>query len=282
MHGSSRISYGLGVCKVYPIIADMGVFENMTESTISVNAGQAAILDLPPIQSSPEPEVTWQTDEGPLIYSQKYTKSRGNQLIILSVDSNDQKSYRARAINTQEGKEENSAYIKLVVDGDANSSAEIAPEIIIKPEDARIVKVRARNASRLLFASCSRPGDRPDHAGLHSEREAAARAGNAVVQRRHPHRELRHRLHLQRRLEQIPDVDLRQFDPHGFVRVPSVAEVRGIPHGDGGRAGGRPGEASLRQQREEWNSGRLRFANNAAVWRRRNSDAERFLVQKLG
>lgn len=130
----------------------MGVFENMTESTISVNAGQAAILDLPPIQSSPEPEVTWQTDEGPLIYSQKYTKSRANQLIILSVDSNDQKSYRARAINTQEGKEENSAYIKLVVDEDANSSAEIAPEIIIKPEDARIVKVRVRN--RVLVSFC--------------------------------------------------------------------------------------------------------------------------------
>ncbi|KAK9695167.1 Immunoglobulin I-set domain [Popillia japonica] len=53
------------------IVAYMGVFANQTETVISVNAGDAAILDLPHIQSSPEPEVTWQTDTGPLTYSQK-------------------------------------------------------------------------------------------------------------------------------------------------------------------------------------------------------------------
>ncbi|KAI4461154.1 titin [Holotrichia oblita] len=117
----------------------MGVFENQTETVISVNAGDAAILDLPHIQSSPEPEVTWQTDAGPLIYSQKYAKSKSNQLIILSTKQEDQKPYRARAINTQEGKEENSAYIRLNVVGE-DSDTEIPPKIIIEPEDVHIVK----------------------------------------------------------------------------------------------------------------------------------------------
>lgn len=123
----------------YYSLPDMGVFENQTETTISVNAGDAAILDLPRIQSSPEPEVTWQTDAGPLDYSQKYAKSKTNQLIILSTNSGDQKAYRARAINTQEGKEENSAYIRLNVVS-IDSETEIPPKIIIKPEDVHIVK----------------------------------------------------------------------------------------------------------------------------------------------
>lgn len=72
----------------------MEVFEDQSEKYLSVQAGQAAILDLPPIESSPEPDVTWQTDEGPIPYAQKYAKSKANQLIILSVDESDRKAYR--------------------------------------------------------------------------------------------------------------------------------------------------------------------------------------------
>lgn len=45
---------------------------------------------------------------------------------------------RARAINTQLGKVENSPYIRLKVNGDDDK--EIAPEIIIKPRDTKIIK----------------------------------------------------------------------------------------------------------------------------------------------
>ncbi|XP_022907752.1 protein sidekick isoform X2 [Onthophagus taurus] len=121
------------------IVAYMGVFDNQTDSTIEIQAGNAAILDLPKIQSSPEPEVTWQTDEGPLKYSRKYAKSKTNQLIILSTDLDDQKSYRARAINTQEGKEENSAYIRLNVE-ESDTTVDLPPEIIIPPENVSIIK----------------------------------------------------------------------------------------------------------------------------------------------
>lgn len=46
--------------------------------------------------------------------------------------------FRAQAFNTQSGKVENSPYIKLNVLGD--DTKEIAPEIIIKPKDTKIIK----------------------------------------------------------------------------------------------------------------------------------------------
>lgn len=48
---------------------------------------------------------------------------------------------RARAINTQLGKEENSPFFKLQVAGDAN--AEVAPSIVVKPQDMQIIKDQA-------------------------------------------------------------------------------------------------------------------------------------------
>ncbi|KAF5272120.1 hypothetical protein FQA39_LY01202 [Lamprigera yunnana] len=121
------------------VIAYMEVFKDLSEKHVTVDEGQAAILDLPTIESSPEPDVTWQTDEEPIPYAQKYAKSKANQLIILAADESDQKAYRARAINTQEGKEENSAFMKLMVNN-KGPITEIAPEIIIKPQDIEIIK----------------------------------------------------------------------------------------------------------------------------------------------
>lgn len=72
----------------------MGVFEDQTEKTISVKDGEAAILDLPEIESIPPPDVTWQTDELITPYGPKYAYSSNNQLIILSTEKSDEKSYR--------------------------------------------------------------------------------------------------------------------------------------------------------------------------------------------
>uniref|UniRef100_A0A6P7F6S0 Protein sidekick n=1 Tax=Diabrotica virgifera virgifera TaxID=50390 RepID=A0A6P7F6S0_DIAVI len=121
------------------IVAYMGIFEDQSERSITVKEGNAAILDLPEIDSTPPPEVTWQTDEGITPYGQKYAYSNNKQLIILSTEPADQKAYRARAINSQEGKEENSAYIRLTVE-ETHDTKEIAPEIIVGPRDLKIVK----------------------------------------------------------------------------------------------------------------------------------------------
>lgn len=73
----------------------MGIFEKTAEEVMTVRAGQAAILPFPAIKSSPPPDVTWQTqDEGPMTYSQKYTKSKMNELVILATDKSDEKAYR--------------------------------------------------------------------------------------------------------------------------------------------------------------------------------------------
>ncbi|XP_076265168.1 sidekick cell adhesion molecule isoform X3 [Rhynchophorus ferrugineus] len=121
------------------IVAYMDVFSDQNEATVSVKEGEAAIFNLPPIDSVPTPDVTWLTDEGVLAYAQKYVKTKKNQLVILSTEKSDQNAYRARAINSQEGKVENSAYIQLVVE-DSTETKEIAPDIIIPPEDLEIVK----------------------------------------------------------------------------------------------------------------------------------------------
>ena len=137
------------------LFIDMGNFEDITERRVSVESGHPAILDLPPIESIPPPSVTWQDEEHPLKFDIKYAETLKNQLIILSVDETDAKSYRARAINTQLGKEENSAFIHLNVSGIDSYDGEIAPEIIVHPENLRLV--RGEQVSQLQCIANARP-----------------------------------------------------------------------------------------------------------------------------
>lgn len=131
----------------------MDTFEDVTERHASIQSGHPAIFDLPPIISVPAPSVTWQDSEHALSYDIKYAESLKNQLIILSTDVEDQKPYRARAINTQLGKEENSAFVYLNVTGDPDT--EIAPEIFIHPESKKIV--RGEQVSELQCIANARP-----------------------------------------------------------------------------------------------------------------------------
>ncbi|XP_062537067.1 protein sidekick isoform X3 [Armigeres subalbatus] len=124
--------------KIDVVVAYMGIFDDLTEQVVSVQSGYPAILNLSRIESVPAPSVTWQTEDGPLNYDIKYATTANNQLIILSVDENDMKSYRARAINTQIGKEEISAFIRVNVTGNAYS--EVAPEIIVQPKSIKVVR----------------------------------------------------------------------------------------------------------------------------------------------
>ncbi|KAL0272261.1 UNVERIFIED_CONTAM: hypothetical protein PYX00_005306 [Menopon gallinae] len=119
-------------------VAYMGAFEDLTERIMTVESGEAAVLDLPHIESHPQPSVTWHSDLGPLPYDRKFSFTTDHRLVILSTSSEDQRAYRARATNTHLGKEEVSSYIRLMVKGD--DYKEIAPEIIIKPRDLNIIK----------------------------------------------------------------------------------------------------------------------------------------------
>ncbi|KYM76056.1 Protein sidekick [Atta colombica] len=118
-------------------VAYMGTFDDLTEKVVTVESGSAAILELPPIESHPPPAVTWLSSDGTLLYGIKYATT-DHTLIILNASENDKGSYRAKAINTQLGTEVSSPFFKLQVIGDPN--AEVAPTIIIKPQDTQIIK----------------------------------------------------------------------------------------------------------------------------------------------
>ncbi|KAK0160324.1 hypothetical protein PV328_007750 [Microctonus aethiopoides] len=115
----------------------MGVFEDKTEKNIKVQYGEVAILELPEIESHPIPDVTWSVPDGSSLYDIEYATSE-RKLFILNAGRKVEGLYRARALNSQIGKEENSPFFKLEVFGDSN--AEVAPSIVVKPKDMQIVK----------------------------------------------------------------------------------------------------------------------------------------------
>uniref|UniRef100_A0A182MZU5 Protein sidekick n=1 Tax=Anopheles dirus TaxID=7168 RepID=A0A182MZU5_9DIPT len=124
--------------KIDVVVAYMGVFVDLSEKIVSVASGYPAILNLSFIESVPAPSVTWQTDEGSLEYNIKYAQTANNQLIILSADESDIRAYRARAFNTQIGREESTGYVRLNVTG--NPYTEIAPEIVVHPRSMKVVR----------------------------------------------------------------------------------------------------------------------------------------------
>lgn len=70
------------------------MFGDTLEKTVFAEYGQAAILDLPPIESNPPPSVTWHDEHGALRYDRKYAITSNQQLVILSCSNEDEKAYR--------------------------------------------------------------------------------------------------------------------------------------------------------------------------------------------
>lgn len=118
----------------------MEPFKYMKDNTIHVDSGHHVILNLTEIDSVPAPSVTWERkDREPIKNGMKYFLTSKNQLVILSIDEEDNESgYRAKATNTQIGKEETSAFTYLNVKGDAYS--EIGPEIVVPLENQKVIK----------------------------------------------------------------------------------------------------------------------------------------------
>lgn len=75
-------------------IQDMGVFDDLTEKVVTVESGSAAILELPPIESHPAPEVTWFSSDGTTpLYGIKYATTQ-HALLILNAQESDEGTYR--------------------------------------------------------------------------------------------------------------------------------------------------------------------------------------------
>lgn len=76
-------------------LSDMSGFSPRSVRDQEVRVGHAAIFDLPAISSVPSPAVTWHAEDNTMLYGTKYASTSDNKLIILSVDSSDEKRYRS-------------------------------------------------------------------------------------------------------------------------------------------------------------------------------------------
>lgn len=77
-----------------PSFPDMSPFSPDPPRNLRVSAGHAAVFSLPEISSVPAPAVTWQADDNQLLFGTKYHVTTDKRLVILSVDSFDEKKYR--------------------------------------------------------------------------------------------------------------------------------------------------------------------------------------------
>lgn len=71
----------------------MGKFDDLTDRVVTVEYGNAAILELPPIESNPSPGVTWFSSDGTELYGIKYATT-DHKLYILDAAKSDEGSYR--------------------------------------------------------------------------------------------------------------------------------------------------------------------------------------------
>jgi hypothetical protein len=130
----ARNSVGSIISEMIPLsVAYMTEFAPLAASTLRVRTGHAAVFQFPNISSEPGPSVTWQSDDNTLLYGTKYATTADSRLVILDVNPGDVKRYRARATNTQLGKEENSPWVAL--DVDTSHDTDVSPEVIVAPVD---------------------------------------------------------------------------------------------------------------------------------------------------
>ena len=136
----ARNSVGSIISEMIPLsVAYMTPFDPLATTRMRVKMGHSALFSFPNISSEPVPSVTWQSDDNTLLYGTKYATTADNKLVILNVDEGDVKRYRARATNTQLGREENSGYIGLEVD--SSQVTDVSPEIIVAPEDTVMARL---------------------------------------------------------------------------------------------------------------------------------------------
>jgi hypothetical protein len=72
----------------------MSPFSDQTETSLTIQTGDAAVLEVQALESQPKPAVTWEAEDGAPLYGHKYAIGPDNQLVILSVSESDQKLYR--------------------------------------------------------------------------------------------------------------------------------------------------------------------------------------------
>lgn len=72
----------------------MGRFTDSVPDEITVEYGDTAVINLPPIDSYPKPAIAWETDDHTMVWGDLYITDVPGKLVILSVTKEHEKSYR--------------------------------------------------------------------------------------------------------------------------------------------------------------------------------------------
>nr|KAF6448698.1 sidekick cell adhesion molecule 1 [Rousettus aegyptiacus] len=119
-------------------VAYMGDFTDKEQRKV-VAQGQAAVLDFPPIDSCPRPQVTWFREGHKIIPSSRIAITLENQLVILAVTPSDAGAYYVQAVNERNGENKTSPPIHLSVARDLGTGETGAPAIVIPPGNRSVV-----------------------------------------------------------------------------------------------------------------------------------------------
>ncbi|XP_077980255.1 protein sidekick-2-like [Glandiceps talaboti] len=101
-----------------------------------VQQGQAIQLSCPPIESVPEPLITWKKNGLVVSGITNQIKTLDNRLVILSASNSDVGQYSCQALNPKTAQFKDSPAITLRVEGNVPSS--VAPSIIVTPQHTSV------------------------------------------------------------------------------------------------------------------------------------------------
>ncbi|XP_006504775.1 protein sidekick-1 isoform X1 [Mus musculus] len=119
-------------------VAYMGNFMD-TDQRKTVSQGHAALLNLLPIVSCPQPQVTWFREGHKIIPSSRIAITLENQLVILATTASDAGAYYVQAVNEKNGENKTSPFIHLSVARDTGTHEAMAPIIVVAPGNRSVV-----------------------------------------------------------------------------------------------------------------------------------------------
>ncbi|XP_006889806.1 PREDICTED: protein sidekick-1-like [Elephantulus edwardii] len=119
-------------------VAYMGNFMEVDQRK-TVSQGQAAVLNLLPINSYPRPQVTWFREGHKIIPSHRIAITLENQLVILAAGPDDAGAYYVQAVNERNGENKTSPFVHLSVAREMSPSEAVAPTIVVPPGNRSVV-----------------------------------------------------------------------------------------------------------------------------------------------
>uniref|UniRef100_A0A8C4QIJ2 Sidekick cell adhesion molecule 2 n=1 Tax=Eptatretus burgeri TaxID=7764 RepID=A0A8C4QIJ2_EPTBU len=124
---------------LFPRRTDLGDFEEVGERTLSVERGEAIIIDPPQIGSYPQPQVTWFREGRKVSPTSRIVVTLSNQLVVMLVGSGDAGTYHAQVMNERNGETKTGPPIVLTVRESESNVHSSTPDVVVTPRNASVV-----------------------------------------------------------------------------------------------------------------------------------------------